>query len=132
MDSVLCDFLGHAQELEAYLDSRTCYTKGTVEELLMTISKFELLTPEEETEAIKKALDGDREALESLIAANMRYCVSIANQYQHRGLDLMQLIRIAERSIPRSVMSFDPRKGVSFAGHAVKGMRSEILSELGM
>ena len=52
-----------------------------IDEFLVMIGHEELLTHEEEQPLIVQAQQGDAEAIERLLVANMRFVVSLANQY---------------------------------------------------
>jgi len=64
----------------------------SLEKYLHEIGKVDLVTAEEEVELAKKIRKGDKEALETLIKANLRFVVSVAKQYQNQGLSLADLI----------------------------------------
>ena len=59
---------------------------------LQEIGKVDLLTPDQEIDLAKKIKKGDKEALEALTKANLRFVVSVAKQYQNQGLSLEDLI----------------------------------------
>ena len=63
----------------------------SMEKYLLDIGKIDLLTLEEETALVKKIKEGDQEALEKLVRANLRFVVSVAKQYQNNGLSLSDL-----------------------------------------
>ena len=64
----------------------------SIEKYLVEISKVELLSPEEEVNLAEKIKNGDLQALEKLIKANLRFVISVAKQYQNQGLFLNDLI----------------------------------------
>ena len=53
---------------------------------LQQIGQYKLLTPEEEKDLAKRAKEGDLEAKDALINANLRLVVSIAKNYQSKGM----------------------------------------------
>ena len=50
-----------------------------------------LLTAEEESRLAQQASEGDEKALEQLVGANLRFVVSLASEYQGKGLDMEDL-----------------------------------------
>ena len=64
----------------------------TLEQYMRDISRIEMISPDEETELAMRIKEGDTQALNSLVNANLRFVVSVAKQYQNRGLDLTDLI----------------------------------------
>ena len=59
---------------------------------LKEISKEKLITPEDEVKLAIRIKAGDRSAVNELVLANTRFVVSVAKQYQGRGLSLEDLI----------------------------------------
>lgn len=57
------------------------------------VSKQSMLTPEEEIKLTKRIKDGDNEAIKELVKANLRFVISVAKQYQNKGLPLIDLIQ---------------------------------------
>ena len=58
---------------------------ASLEKYLQEIGHEELLSPEEEVELAQRIHKGDRDALERLTKANLRFVVSVAKQYQTKG-----------------------------------------------
>ena len=67
----------------------------SLEKYLQEISREPLLSVEEEIELSKRIHEGDRAALEKMVKANLRFVVTVANQYKDQGLSLPDLIRKA-------------------------------------
>ena len=59
---------------------------------LNDISKYPLLSREQETLLLKKIRQGSREAMDLLVKSNLRFVVNIANLYKGQGLDVCELI----------------------------------------
>ena len=57
------------------------------------VSKLSLLSPEEEIELTKRVKEGDEKAIKKLIESNLRFVISVAKQYQGKGLPLIDLIQ---------------------------------------
>ena len=78
----------HFQIKQSITDRST----DSVRMYLKDISKYPLLTPEQERELAVKAINGNKQAKDKLIESNLRFVVSIAKQYQGKGLELEDLI----------------------------------------
>ncbi len=89
-----------------------------------------MLTPEEEKEVALKAKAGDKRARDRLIAANTRFVVSVAKQYQGQGLDLEDLIAEGNIGLVRAVNKFEPERGYKFISYAVWWIRQSIMQAL--
>ena len=65
---------------------------ASLDKYLQEIGHEELISIEEEVELAQRIKKGDKEALERLTKANLRFVVSVAKQYQNQGLSLPDLI----------------------------------------
>ena len=68
------------------------FADKALQNYLNEISKFKTLSREEERELAIRAKNGDVEAMNRLIQANLKFVVKIAARYQNRGLSLSELI----------------------------------------
>lgn len=98
---------------------------------LNEIGRFNLLTADEECILAKKVREGDEEALYKLIVSNLRFVVSVAKQYQHRGIALTDLINEGNLGLIKAAKRFDETKGFKFISFAVWWIRQNILQALG-
>ena len=64
----------------------------TLTRYLHDIAAYPLITRAEEGRLARRIADGDREALDTLVRANLRFVVSVAKRYQNHGVPLMDLI----------------------------------------
>jgi RNA polymerase primary sigma factor len=90
------------------------------------ISRIPLLNAEEEQKLARKAFRGDVEAQERLARHNVRFVVSVAKQYQNRGVPLMDLIGEGNVGLMTAARKFDPDRGVKFISYAVWWIRQAI------
>jgi len=93
---------------------------------LKEIGNFELLKPEEEPILAKKILEGDDEAKQKLINANLRLVVNIAKHYVGRGMLFLDLIQEGNLGLMKAVDKFDYEKGFKFSTYATWWIRQAI------
>jgi RNA polymerase primary sigma factor len=97
---------------------------------LHEINKTPLLTREEERELARKIHKGDKQALDKLVKANLRFVVSIAKQYANQGLSLEDLINDGNLGLIKAAHRFDEKRGYKFISYAVWWIRQAMLQSL--
>jgi RNA polymerase sigma factor (sigma-70 family) len=80
--------------------------------------------------ALKEIVKSGQAAKEQMILANLRLVVSIAKQYQGRGLPMPDLIQEGNAGLIRAVEKFDWRHGTKFSTYATWWIRQAILRAL--
>jgi len=85
-----------------------------------------LLTPEEEISLSLLVREGDSEAREQMIRANLRLVVSIAKHYGRRGLSLLDLIEEGNIGLLRAVERFDPAQQCRFSTYGAWWIKQSI------
>lgn len=91
------------------------------------ISKYKLLSSEEEAELAFKAKDGDEKAKETILKSNLRFVISVAKSYVSGNSSVEDLISEGNRGLVEAVENFDPTTGFKFISYAVWHIRKNIL-----
>jgi RNA polymerase primary sigma factor len=103
----------------------------SVDKYLTDISKFDLLTINEEIENFRLyKLTKDIKYQKIIANCNLRFVVSVAKQYQNRGLTLSDLISEGNIGLIKAIEKFEVEKGFKFISYAVWWIRQSILAAL--
>lgn len=94
------------------------------------VSKLSMITPEEEIKLAKKIQKGDINAENQLVKSNLRFVISVAKQYQNKGLDLVDLIQEGNLGLIKSAKLYDPSKGYKFISYAVWWIHQSIMKAI--
>lgn len=89
-----------------------------------------LLTAEEESRLAQQASEGDEKALEQLVGANLRFVVSLASEYQGKGLDMEDLVNEGNIALVKAAKSFDPTRGTRLVVFVASRIRKAIEAAL--
>lgn len=82
------------------------------------VSRIPLLSPDEEVELAKLVSQGDKEARDKFISANLRLVISIAKKYQNRGVSFDDLVEIGNIGLMTAVDKYDVSLGNRFSSYA--------------
>ena len=93
---------------------------------LREIGRVELLSPDEEAELARRIREGDAEARDRMIRANLRLVVAIAKEYAQIGLPLLDLISEGNIGLMTAAERFDPSKGAKFSTYAAWWIKQRI------
>ena len=102
----------------------------SLDKFLQEIGREDLISVEEEVELAGRIRNGDLEAREKLVNANLRFVVSVAKQYQNQGLSLPDLINEGNFGLIKAAEKFDETRGFKFISYAVWWIRQAILQAL--
>ena len=103
---------------------------ASLDKYLQEIGHEELISIEEEVELAQRIKKGDKEALERLTKANLRFVVSVAKQYQNQGLSLPDLINEGNLGLIKAAEKFDETRGFKFISYAVWWIRQSMLQAI--
>ena len=104
-----------------------------LEKYLIEIGKTPVLSIEEEIELAKavqrKGTDCDE--MKKLTKHNERFVLSVARQYQNKGLSLEELLKAGRAGLTKAALKYDATRGFKFVAFAVWWVRREILIAIG-
>ncbi len=97
---------------------RTLDLDDSVKMYLREIGTINLLNQEQEINLARRVAEGDDDAKQKLINANLRLVVSIAKKYTGQGLLFLDLIQEGNTGLIRAAEKFDYTKGFKFSTYA--------------
>lgn len=101
-----------------------------LDKYLKEIDQESLLSIDDEIELARQARQGNKNALEKLTKANLRFVISVAKLFQYQGLSLSDLINEGNLGLIEAAKRFDETRGVKFISYAVWWIRQSILQAL--
>ena len=102
----------------------------SLDRYLQEIGKVDLITADQEIELAIKIRAGDQVALETLTKANLRFVVSVAKQFQNKGLPLSDLINEGNIGLIKAAKKFDETRGFKFISYAVWWIKQSIMQAI--
>ena len=97
-----------------------------LETYLREINETRLLSAGEEQMLAARIAEGDVEARDRMVRANLRLVVNIARGYSGKGLGLQDLIEEGNLGVLRAVEGFDPTMGTRFSTYASYWIKQSI------
>jgi RNA polymerase primary sigma factor len=104
--------------------------ENTINRYFQDINKYPMISVEEEVELSIRIRNGDTEALQKLVIANLRFVVSVAKQYQNQGLSFPDLINEGNVGLVKAARKFDETRGFKFISYAVWWIRQSIIQAI--
>lgn len=102
----------------------------TINRYFNEINKYPLISAEEEVELSVRIRNGDDEAMNKLVQANLRFVISVAKQYQNQGLSFSDLINEGNVGLIKAAQKFDETRGFKFISYAVWWIRQSIIQAI--
>lgn len=94
------------------------------------VSHIPMITPEREIELAKEIKKGNQSAIDELVKANLRFVISVAKQYQNKGLPLVDLIQSGSEGLIEAATKWDETRGFKFISYAVWWIRQSIIKAI--
>lgn len=118
--------LSTSDSMEKLLEQGGVQIDDPVRMYLKEIGRVPLLSPEEEKELAERMAQGDEDAKNKLVEANLRLVVSIAKRYVGKGMFFLDLIQEGNIGLMKAVEKFDYEKGFKFSTYATWWIRQAI------
>ncbi len=115
-----------AEDMEKMLAQEGLAIDDPVRMYLKEIGKVPLLDADREMELAEKMSQGDEQAKNELVEANLRLVVSIAKRYVGKGMFFLDLIQEGNLGLMKAVDKFDYQKGYKFSTYATWWIRQAI------
>lgn len=108
--------------------------KPTVEELKEISASLNesngLLTAEQEATLIRQIQEGNIDALAELLEGNIRFVISVAKNYQDKGVEMTELIAAGTKGLAQAALTFDESKEFRFLSYAIWWIRHYIIEAI--
>lgn len=108
----------------------TDHTDSVLNAYLRDISKHKILDASEIRELVIKAQSGDTRARDKVVTSNLRFVVTIAKQFQGRGVPLLDLISSGNEGLIHAVSKYDVNRGVAFLSYAIWWIKQAIYNSI--
>lgn len=110
--------------------SKTSHSTDALRIYFKEISRFPLLSVQEEQELGRAIQHGDEGAVKKLVESNLRFVVKFAKRYRQNGLSFLDLINEGNLGLIEAAKRFDPARNVRFISYAVWWIRQSIMMSL--
>jgi len=114
------------EDIDKILTTEDVSTEDPVRIYLKEIGKIPLIDGDSEVELAKKIVEGDDDAKNKLVEANLRLAVNIAKRYIGKGLPFLDLIQEGNIGLLKAVEKFDHTMGYKFSTYATCWIKQSI------
>ncbi len=115
-----------ADDMEKALAQEGLPVDDPVRMYLKEIGAIPLLDADRETALARRMVEGDDQAKNDLVEANLRLVVSIAKRYVGKGMFFLDLIQEGNLGLMKAAEKFDYSKGYKFSTYATWWIRQAI------
>jgi len=102
-------------------------SSASLDRYIQQVRAIPKLSREEEHQLALRAREGDQDAADRLVEANLRYVIAIGLQYRRYGVPLGDLIAEGSVGLVTAVRKFDPDRGTRFVTYAGYWIRAFVL-----
>ena len=105
----------------------------SVSNYLREVNDYPMISLDEEVRLAQLIHKGGKEgerAKQQLVEANLRFVVSVANQYHQKNMELSDLISEGNIGLIKAAERFDDTRGFKFISYAVWWIRQSIISAI--
>jgi RNA polymerase sigma-32 factor len=105
-------------------------SSASLDRYIQQVRAIPKLSREAEHQLALKVVEGDQDAADKLVEANLRYVIAIALQYRRYGVKLGDLIAEGSVGLVTAVRKFDPHRGTRFVTYAGYWIRAFVLESV--
>ena len=102
-------------------------SSASLDRYIQQVRAIPKLSREDEHQLALRVGEGDQDAADRLVEANLRYVIAIALQYRRYGVKLGDLIAEGSVGLVTAVRKFDPHRGTRFVTYAGYWIRAFVL-----
>ena len=102
-------------------------SSASLDRYIQQVRAIPKLSREDEHQLALRVVEGDQDAADKLVEANLRYVIAIALQYRRYGVTLGDLIAEGSVGLVTAVRKFDPHRGTRFVTYAGYWIRAFVL-----
>ena len=100
--------------------------EDSMRQYIRDIRKFPRLTPEEERQLAMQCVAGDEDAIRKMVVSNLQLVVSVAREYNGRGVPLLDLIQEGSIGLIYAARKFDHTRNVRFSTYATQWIQQGV------